>query len=175
MNRGVMAQRPFRFKPSSFTSEIPGLKIKTISQEKQLKYLDDFMEDPFRPVTYCVVSYPHDGQAKLFAAYLMQEACRRVTGTRSLPYWQDLTSGFDNELLDRHVSMSMLVLNNVGVNSTQAKLEKLRDTLEAYADRPRIVISTGCDPFVFFTQCLHLRLNACCYITGDLVRKTVEV
>lgn len=175
MNKGVLAQKPFLFKPTGFVSNIEGLKPKNISQAKQLQWLEDFLDDPFRPITYCVSSMPHDGQAKLFAAFLMQETYRRITSGKSLPYWHDLTADFGNPLLKKEISVSMLVLNNVGVNSTPAKIEKLRDLLEAYADKPRIVISTGCDPFMFFTKHLYLSINACAYMTGMLVKKSVEM
>ena len=175
MNRGVLAQKPFTFKPSGFTSAIEGLKPKVISQQRQLDWFEAFLEDPFRPITYCLSSMPHDGQAKLLAAYLMQETFRRVSGSRALPYWHDLTADFGNPLVKKELSLSMLVLNNVGINSTPAKMEKLRDLLETYADRPRIVISSGCDPFMFFTKHLYLSLNACAYLAGAMVKKSQEV
>ena len=175
MNKGVVYLKPFRFRPTGFVSEIEGLKVKTISQARQIAWFNEFLEDPYRPKAYCLVSAPHDGQAKLLAAYMMQEAFRRSRQGESLPYWHDLTASFTNPMLKDHTSASMIILNNVGVNSTTAKLEKLRDLLEAYSDKPRIVVATGCDPFAFFTKTLYLSLNACAYMTTNLVKKTTEL
>jgi hypothetical protein len=175
LNKGVMAQKPFTFRPTSFTSAIEGLKLKTISQAKQIAWLESYLDDPFKPITYCLVSAPHDGQAKLLAAFMMQEAYRQTTSGKSLPLWHDLTASFNNPLLKDHASVGVLLLNNVGCNSTPAKIEKLRDILEAYSDKPRIVVANGCDPFMFFTRYLFLALNSCAYLRMDIVKKTTEI
>lgn len=173
MNFGAKLQKPFKFMPTSFTSSVPGLKPKMITRETQIEKLQDFLDDPFRPVTYCVVSAPTDGMAKLLAAFMMQHAlmCARTT----LPVWHDLTQSFKNSLIEDNISASLLVLNNVGATSTPAKIEKLRDLLTHYADIPRVVVATGCDPFAFFTQHLFMPMNACAYMTTDQVKKNYEL
>ena len=70
---------------------------------------------------------------------------------------------------------SLLVLSNVPSNSTNVKLEKLRDILESYSSVPRIVVTTGEDPITFFNQKLFLPLNYACYLTTSLVKKTIEL
>jgi len=173
MNYAAKLQKPFTFNPQSFTSSVSGLKPKVIKREVQLQHFREFLDEPFRPVTYCLVSAPNDGMAKLLAAYMMQHAI--INHGQTLPVWHDLTQSFKNPLLEDGTRASLLVLNNVGTAATPTKLEKLRDILTHYADIPRIVIATGCDPFAFFTQCLYMPMNACAYMTTDQVKKSYEL
>lgn len=173
MNYAAKLQKPFTFSPQSFTSTVSGLKPKVIKREAQLQHFRDFLDEPFRPVTYCLVSAPNDGMAKLLAAYMMQHAI--INHGQSLPVWHDLTQSFKNPLLEDSTRASLLVLNNVGTSATPTKLEKLRDILTHYADIPRVVIATGCDPFAFFTQHLYMPMNACAYMTTDQVKKSYEL
>lgn len=175
MNGSVLAQRPFAFRPTSFTADIEGLKPRPFSQSKQLSMFEQFLAHPKAPVNYCLVSAPNDGMAKLLAAWLMQHAIKQKETTLGLPLWVDLLGGFENKLVTNRVGASMLVLNNVGVASTQPKMEKLRDILETYTDIPKVVVATGCDPYTFFTRHLFLPIHALCYLTTNSVRKTVEV
>ncbi len=173
MNYAAKLQKPFVFSPQSFTSAVQGLKPKVIKREAQFQHLEEFLEEPFRPVTYCLVSAPNDGMAKLLAAFMMQHAV--INHGSTLPVWHDLTQSFKNPLLEDNTRASLLVLNNVGSAATPTKLEKLRDILTHYADIPRIVIATGCDPFAFFTQHLYMPMNACAYMTTDQVKKSYEL
>lgn len=177
MNGSVLAQRPFAFKPASFTSSVEGLKPRLFSQKQQVDWFNDFLESPFEPKCHCIVSAPNDGQAKLLAAYMMQHAVRKNPTSTALPMWHDLTGGFTNTLFnDRNrpaQNVSLLILNNVGSASTQPKLEKLRDILEVYASIPRVVVATGCDPFMFFTKFLYLPLHSLAYLPNGLVKKSV--
>lgn len=178
MNRSVLAQRPFDFRPISFTSTIDGLKPKLFNAKRQIEWLEEFLDDPFQPKSYCLVSAPNDAMAKMLAAYMMQHAISRGGSRTALPLWHDLTGGFSNPLLEGNsqaIGASLLVLNNVGASSTQPKIEKLRDTLETYTSMPRIVVATGCDPFMFFTKYLYLPIHALAYMTTGLVRKSVEL
>lgn len=175
MNGSVLRQRPFDFKPSSFTSNIEGLKPKLFSFKKQVQWFEEFLEDPFVPRTYCLVSAPNDGMAKLLAAFMMQHAALNMHSRVALPLWHDLTGGFNNTLIDsknaRAQGASMLIMNNVGSQSTQPKLEKLRDILETYTDIPKIVVATGCDPYMFFTRYLYLPIHALAYMTTEAVKR----
>ena len=175
MNWSVKLQAPFDFEPSTFTSNIEGLKPKQFSKAKQLEMMEDFLEDPFKPVSYCLVSAPNDGMAKLLAAWMMQYAMHKAKSRSNLPLWVDLMGGFDNKWINQRANASLLVLNNVGTTSTQPKMEKLRDLLETYTEIPRIVVATGCDPYAFFTQYLYLPLHKLAYLTTSAVKRTVEL
>ena len=175
MNFSCQLQRPFEFLPTSFTSDIEGLKPKVFNRAKQLAMFDEFLAHPFRPINCCLVSAPDDGRAKLLAAFMMQHALAHHSSHVSLPLWVDLTGGFDNPLLVNKSKPSLLVLNNVGTMSTQPKMEKLRDILECYSDVPRIVVATGCDPYMFFLRHLYLPVHSLAYITNESVKKVVEL
>jgi hypothetical protein len=175
MNGSVLRQQPFDFKPVTFTSTVEGLKPKLFKAKKQQEWFDEFLEDPFIPRTYCLVSAPNDGQAKLLAAFMMQHAALRTNSRVALPLWHDLTGGFNNTLISekngRAQGASMLILNNVGATSTQPKIEKLRDILETYTDIPKIVVATGCDPYMFFTRYLYLPIHALVYLTTAAIKR----
>jgi hypothetical protein len=177
MNGSVLKQRPFDFKPVSFTSNVDGLKPKMFSSKRQLEWFEQFLEDPFVPRTYCLVSAPNDGMAKLLAAFMMQHAAINANSRVALPLWHDLTGGFNNPLINERngkaQGASLLILNNVGSQSTQPKLEKLRDVLETYTDIPKVVVATGCDPYMFFTKYLYLPIHALSYMTTEAVKKVV--
>jgi hypothetical protein len=175
MNGSVLRQQPYEFKPVTFTSTVEGLKPKLFKAKKQQEWFDEFLEDPFIPRTYCLVSAPNDGQAKLLAAYMMQQAALRTNSRVALPLWHDLTGGFSNPLINERngkaQGASMLILNNVGATSTQPKIEKLRDILETYTDIPKIVVATGCDPYMFFTKHLYLPIHALVYLTTSAIKR----
>jgi hypothetical protein len=179
MNRSVLAQRPFDFKPVSFTSTVEGLKPKLFKAKTQLKWLEEFMEEPFQPRNYCLVSAPNDSMAKMLAAFMMQYAVIKGDSRTALPLWHDLTGGFNNTLLNSKnetaQGASLLVLNNVGAMSTQPKIEKLRDIIETYTDIPKIVVATGCDPFAFFTKYLYLPVHSLAYMTTGMVKRNIEL
>lgn len=175
LNGGVPRQAPFVLAPTSFTSDIEGLKPKVFSRQRQLDMFDKFLANPFEPITCCIVSAPDDGKAKLLAAYMMQYALARHNSRTSLPLWVDLTGGFDNPLIVNRSKPSLLVLNNVGISSTQPKMEKLRDILEIYSSVPRIVVAVGCDPYQFFMKNLYLPLHSLTYLTNCSVRKGISL
>lgn len=175
VNGGVFRQNPFVLMPTSFTSDVEGLKPKVFSRQKQFEMFDKFMESPFEPMNCCIVSAPDDGKAKLMAAYMMQHSIAQHNSYTSLPMWIDLTGGFDNPLVVNKVKPSLLVINNVGVASTQSKMEKLRDILEVYSDIPRIVVATGCDPYYFFMRHLYLPIHSLMYLTNSSVKKSIEL
>jgi hypothetical protein len=175
MNGSVFRQRPFDFKPVSFTSHVEGLKPKQFTSKKQREWFEEFLADPFEPRTYCLVSAPNDGQAKLLAAFMMQHASIHASSRVALPLWHDLHGGFSNPLLNdnnaKAQGASMLVLNNVGATSTQPKIEKLRDVLETYTDIPKVIVATGADPYAFFTKYLYLPIHALAYMTTEMVKR----
>lgn len=175
MNGSVMAQKPFLFKPTSFTSNIEGLKPKAFNQSRQIEWFDEFLEEPFRPMNYCLVSAPNDGLAKMLAAFMMQHALAHNSSKVALPLWVDLLGGFENRIVEQKVNASLLVLNNVGTNSTQPKLEKLRDIIETYSQVPKIVIAHGCDPYQFFCRHLGSPIHALAYLTTNSVKKAVDL
>lgn len=175
MNWSVNLQEPFRFKPTPFSSEVDGLKPRAFSQRKQLRLFNEFLAYPNRPVCYCLASAPNDGQAKLLAAWMMQYMMNHERENQLLPLWHDLTGGFENKLIKDPVPCSLLVVNNVGPDSTPVKIEKLRDLLEIYSRIPRVVVVNGCDPYMFFTRFLRMPIHGLTYMANKSVKKALDI
>lgn len=175
LNWSVLLQKPFEFMPTSFTSEIEGLKPKAFTRQRQLQMFESFLADPLAPRSFCITSAPNDSMAKLLAAWMMQYAIGKDINTHKLPLWIDLMGGFENKFVVNKVGASLLVLNNVGTDSTQPKLEKLRDILETYTDIPKIVVAHGCDPYMFFQRHLYLPLHGLAYLTTNAVKRVSEI
>jgi hypothetical protein len=171
VNHAAFRQVPYKFQPTSYVAAIEGLKPKSFSRPKQIEMFQSMLDDPFRPVNYAVNSAPDDGKAKLLAAYIMQNALQHHSSFTALPLWVDLTSGFDNPLIKHKQNPSMLIINNVGMDSTPVKLEKLRDILEVYSDIPRITVVTGTDPYTFFMRKLYLPIHGLAYLTNTAVKR----
>lgn len=170
MNWAASAAKPFDFQPTSFTSQIEGLKPKRFTSQAQQAMLTDWLQDT-SPGTFGVNSAPTDAKALLLAAYMMQS---HYTSGGTVMKWYDLTGGFDCPLLTERANISLLVLNNVAPDSSQTKKEKLRDILTVYADTPKIVVVNGMEPYRFFTEHLRMPLHGLCYLTNNSV-KGIEI
>jgi hypothetical protein len=172
MNWAAQAQKPFEFKPTSFTTKVDGLKPRPFSQPKQLEMMESWLKRPLAPGTFGIMSAPTDGKSLLMAAWMMQAAYREGNPTVK---WYDLTGGFDCPLLSEPMdNLGVLVLNNVGPDSSQTKKEKLRDLLTVYANVSKIVVVNGSDPYTFFTKELRMPLTGLCYLTNSAI-KGIEI
>lgn len=168
MNWAAQAQKPFDLKPTSFTAKVDGLKPRPFSQPKQLEMLESWTKRPLSPGTFGLMSAPTDGKSLLLAGWMMQHAYRQ--GNPMLK-WYDVTGGFECPLLSEHAdNLSLLVLNNVGPDSSQTKKEKLRDLLTVYANVSKIVIVNGIDPYSFFTKELRMPLSGLVYLTNNAIK-----
>lgn len=116
------------------------------------------------PIT-CIGSMVTDERAKFLAMNIMDVAIdMQRSGSHKgklLPVWHRVMGGFPDALRDAKTksNMSMLIITNVGPDSTQHKLEKVRDLLELYDNIPRIVVVNGCDPITFFAEKMRMPLQ----------------
>ncbi len=161
---------------------------RSISIKKQVQDLDTLMSGVIRgsPVIG-ISSFPTDLRAKLLACCIMNKVIDKFVTNKGhitqygLPLWHKVYGGFKDDLRDDGVNTkpSLLILTNVLVNSTNMKIEKLRDILEKYDDIPRIVVISGnrsieadiskypvgsipcagVDPITFFATKLQYPLN----------------
>lgn len=171
MNWAAGAAKPYDFQPTSFTSQVEGLKPKRFTTQAQVEMLRDWLQDT-SPGTYALNSAPTDQKAMLLAAFMMQS--HYTSGAGTTMKWYDLTGGFDCPLLQERANISLLVLNNVAPDSSQTKKEKLRDLLTIYADIRKIVVVNGMEPYRFFTEHLRMPLHGLCYLTNNSV-KGIEI
>lgn len=174
---------------TSFTSEVDGLKPKSISKKEQMDMMQAVIKNPFHgPYICCISGKPNDLKAKLLAVYIMQRAIQMQMNTaelssktqrylkdRSLPIFSNVMGWSTNKLLEQQEKPSLLVFANVPQGMTQYKQEKLRDMLEMYSSTPRIVVTANHDPLTFFNGSLFMHLNACCFLTNSMVKKSYEV
>jgi len=174
MNWSCTSQKPFEFRPVTFTASIEGLKPKTFTQAKQIEAIDKYLEYTERPGIIGISSAPNDGQSLLMAAYLMQ--CHMLEDFQHRPLWHDVTGGFGSSLMENEpVNATMLVLNNIGPDSTQTKKEKFRDILTRYSELPIVVVVNGADAFTFLTREMRKAVSGVVYLANTLVKKSHEI
>lgn len=146
-------------------------KPKIVKIKEQLEKFQHVMDRPFAaPYTMCINSVGNDIRSKYVAAFLLNRAIKvygkgKYRSTHSPPQWHTLTGSYADWRRDRCYELrkqpkpAMIVFSNITVDSSEVKMEKLRDLLEQYADVPRIVAITGMDPYSFFAHKLRYKLN----------------
>ena len=171
----------FTMRPMDFMLDSPRLQNKLIQAKVQTDSLENFLVDPSSPAIYGVGAEPTDSHALYFAAYLayLFTAIKGNSNPSRHVHWESLSSGFRNPLIYEDGSINenigMLILSNVVANSSNVKLEKVRDLLVAYSDIPRIVVIGGEDPLTFFSTKLHHKMTHLFFHSGALARRTNEV
>lgn len=145
---------------------------KVVKREEQLAKFELLMANPFAaPYTFCINSAGNDIRSKYVAAFMLSRAIQVYNKNRhhslnTSPEWHTLTGSYADWRRDRCYDLrkkpkpAMIVFSNITVDSSEVKLEKLRDLLEQYADVPRVVAITGMDPYSFFAHKLRYKLNA---------------
>lgn len=171
----VWRQPAFKWDPRAFATQSDELNEKFIEPTIQDRSLVDFIKKPARPMIYGVSGNPDDTKAKLFAAYLMQHHCKTL-GSDANPWWIQLTGGFDNPWIDKDKARpTMIVLCGLTPQSTNQKLEKARDIIEAFPNVPRIVVVAGADPLSFVATRLHVPVHGLAYFCEAIVKSRIEV
>lgn len=146
---------------------------KSITVKTQIASLERLLSNPIHGSPIIGIgSFPSDLRSKLLAINIMDRAITfQITRDRRnpshYPLWHKIYGGFGNPLLDNPQSMSMLIISNVGLDSTAPKIEKVRDLIERYDNIPRIVITHGCDPMEFFLTKLHMPMSYGFYLGAD--------
>lgn len=154
--------------------KINGMVVrKAITVKTQMTVLANVLDHPLRgnPIIG-VGSFPSDLRAKMLVANIMDRTIQfqMTKGRRNpshYPLWHKVYGGFGNPLLDSPQSMSMLIISNVGIDSTAPKIEKVRDLLERFDNIPRIVLTHGCDPMEFFLTKMHMPMTYGFYLGAD--------
>ena len=149
--------------------------LKSISVKKQIAALDSLLNHPLKGsgIT-CITSFPSDVRAKVIAANIVNRAIdQQIKGAvrgKAYPLWHRLYGGFNDTLRDAKDldPCSLLVLTNIGPDSTQQKLEKLRDLLERYDSIPKIVVVNGSDPVTFFAEKVRMPLKYALHIDAGI-------
>lgn len=171
-NRGMPAEclRHPPFDPAHHTLTIrympEGYRSRRVKKAQQLQHLQAAYDNPVgRPYLMVIASNPADAKAKLTAAMLLNRALD-VGSTKGKPRWHRVFGTYADPLRDAAIRgdkevLSLLVISNVTTESTNTKLELVRDLIELYDDTPRILVITGTDPMTFMHHRLKMKITYC--------------
>lgn len=169
----AVLRRPFLLDDAlvSITPMIPkwlpeDYNIPKTNVRRQIDACHKLLIHPLRsnPIT-CIGSMVTDDRAKFLAMSIMNEAIDQMKqGShrgKLLPIWHRVMGGYQDELRDakERRNISMLIIANVGPDSTPQKIEKVRDLLERYDHIPRIVVVNGSDPVSFFAEKIRMTMQ----------------
>lgn len=152
---------------TKYEPEIPRTVARLVATGRQLKSLEKIVANPLLGnYTACICSFPTDHRAKALAAHIMHLGMelhdkKRKAG-RTYPLWHRVFGGFNDPLRDKPLSggtPSCLIISNLTAESSQYKLEKVRDILEKFNNIPRILVVGGSDPSTFFANKLYYPLT----------------
>jgi len=168
---------------SSITWLPEGFVLRSISIKKQLNNIEKAMSHPLTgSYTMAIGSYPSDVRAQLLAANFMNAAIdQQIAGQagrgRAYPFWHSLMGSSWDPVRDSREPepFSMLIIDNVGVDSSRVKLEKLRDLLVKFNHIPKIVIVNGIDPVTFFAEHVRLPLKYAFYLTAEQKASIMDI
>ncbi len=177
--RYIWKQPPYNFVPAAFALHDEKLNDKIYESDVQVQSLSVFKSNPGVSWVYGVAGDPHDTKALYFAAYLvqvfMQDWEQNHPGVFPNVAWEPLYGGFENKLMRGDKEPDLLVLTNLTPNATPTKLEKARDLLARFADKPRIVVVAGDDPITFFARKLFHKVDLIFYDKAGFIKRAVEV
>lgn len=147
---------------SSFKPSIAGVKTRNLGEPKQLEYFQKIMDNPLRGNgTYVLNSFPTDLRAKQLAAVVMNRCVEhhadinnKFRKGRNLPMWIKLVGYGGPDIINqiRNSNPCAIFISNLTDESTQFKLEKLRDILEIFDSIPKYIVTAGQDPLTFFAR-----------------------
>ena len=125
-------------------------ETRPVMPSKQIGWLKQVFEDPYHlPYILYLSDYKNGDLSRGVAAAILSEAMSQFsvsTHKGDRPLWVRLHQGFDWQV-DFENKPSLLVLDNVFLDSTPVKVEKLRDILSICDGIPIIVIvSSGGSP-----------------------------
>jgi len=162
------------WEPKAFMTESSRREKKIIEAKVQQNSLDLFTRSPRTPLTYVVAGSPDDEKAKYFAAYLV-EIHRLRLGINADPIWEPVFNGYDNPILKRDLSPSIIVISNLSTKSNYLKYDKARDIIERFSSVPKIVVVAGEDPISFAQTRLHVPCHGIAYFANTSVKQVQEI
>lgn len=142
----------------------------------QLHQFDTWLERCHKyPELLIVSSTPNDARAKALAAYVFAKALGEFNSDASmylsrrisLPRWHQTFGGFNDSVVKEKREKKtesdplLWVFSNVMDDSTSSKVENLRDSLQLYAHRPRIIVTSNGNPHAFSDR---LRIAAAAHL-----------
>ena len=157
-------------------------KVSIIDPAVQLKAYERTLKNPLeRPYLYVIATSHNEIRAGAVALSIFERLSRKLLLDSSkqasgTPYWHQVYGGWRDKLRDDREKtigeINFLAISNIAVNSTNEKIEKVRDLNYKYIDVPRIMVVAGTNPLKFAYEQLHLRPDRMLFITE---RKSVDV
>lgn len=153
----------------AFKPHVNDVKTRVVGEQKQISDMYKLLDNPLkRKGVHVINSFPTDLRAKMLAANMMYYATEdyRSMGTKerrgkSAPQWIKLVGGFSQDIQKmRAENPCILIISNVSDQSTQHKLERLRDILDVFDDIPRIVVTGGIDPLTFMMRHIYYPVSS---------------
>ncbi len=175
--RGVLGpydMTSLKFDPQSFVVESPKLESRIIESSVQVKSLSSFVTKPTRAMNYVVAGNPDDRKARYFAYYLA-EIHQQQLGLKSDVRFETIVGNFENQLITKDATPTMLVISNLTVNSSNLKFEKCRDLLERFPSIPKVIVVAGEDPISFAATRLHIAVHGIAYFGNKISKMVNEV
>lgn len=157
-----------------------GLRPKRITKDSQIEHYKKVLKAPgASPYVYIIGSEPSDKKAKMVAATLVLKFLEQNPGDSRGIVWHTLTGSYRDKYRDTvfhgEKKPKLMVLSNITPESTEVKIEKLRDLLELYPDIPRIVLITGINPLTFCNDYIRYHLNYLTWIYSERKKNVLEV
>jgi hypothetical protein len=152
------------------TEHVVGDKTVVTSAAKQRRMLAKTLKNPLESgYTFVIAGKTDDKLAKTAAFEIFKSAFRHST-TQQSPYWHNVYGSYKDPLRDdEHFKQyelgptSLLVINNIAINSTNIKLEKVRDIYEMFTKVPKVLVVVGEDPYAFCAKYLFIPVTRCIY------------
>lgn len=169
--RDIVRHRDFNTEHHAYTimSASENMRVIKVNKSVQLQEYDEVLRRPFSsPYLYIISSGPNDAKAKQAAAHIMEVATAgqlagkfpKSTRGKTSPRWHVVNGSFRDDLRDKNNDdPSMLIISNVTSDSTNVKIEKVRDLLEQFNGIPRILVISGEDPITFANRKLYMSVN----------------
>lgn len=173
---------PFDIETSlmQFSTQVRGLQRKTVSVERQHRWLQQMLAEPFAPYLTVINSYPTDERSKLLGANLMAHIVmagreHKVLSKRTQkPLWIRVYNNYVDMAALRKHHPSAVFISNITDDSTPQKLERVRDVLEMFSDIPRVVMMAGAqDPVTFCADRLRLGVSRPIQLGGKAVAVSI--
>lgn len=151
----------------SYTREGGGPKMDT-DTKTQLEYIDISRDTPLKSNYVFIISSEMSAlKAQQLALDIFLNAIdyynHKEAPQKDQPLWHTVFGGYSDRLRDNPQGISrnpsLLVIDGLAVNSTDAKIEKARDLLMKYSDIPRVLVTCGMCPLKFAYERLYFPVN----------------
>lgn len=121
------------------------------------------------PFTICINATHEFLKARQLGLFLFKKALDKTQEDQekyrgNLPTWHYLTAGFDDKLVKDYKNVDasqppLLVLDGFDTAMSAHKLDKARDLINIYNDRPRIILISGNEAVKFVGEQLYTKVD----------------